>query len=138
MGASPSLLSWRWPWHVSGVWPCQSQPGTPKAGSPSKPDFLTKVIQTEVYDCIRKCAHISNDFPVQPARLSKRFNQRLPKRGPLPNQISFTKLYKLQSTAMMRKHVHISNDFPIQPAQPAQPVLYRILYYTVLHYIIPY
>ena len=65
---SPSLLSWRWPWNVSGFWPCQSLPGTPKAGSPSKPDFLTKVIQIAVYDCIRKCAQISNDFTVQPAQ----------------------------------------------------------------------
>ena len=66
--ASPSLLSWRWPWNVAGFWPCQSQPGTCKAGSPSKQDFLTKAIQTTVYDCIRKCVHVSNDFPVQPAQ----------------------------------------------------------------------
>ena len=69
--ASPFLLSWRWPWNVAGFWPCQSQPGACKAGSPSKPDFLTKAIQTTVNDCIRKCAHISNDFPVQPAQPSQ-------------------------------------------------------------------
>ena len=44
-----------------------AHPWIPKAGSPSKPDFLIKFIQTVVYGCIRKCAHNFYDFPGQRA-----------------------------------------------------------------------
>ena len=45
-----------------------AHPWIPKAGSPSKPDFLIKFIQTVVYGCIRKCAHNFYDFPGQRAQ----------------------------------------------------------------------
>ena len=56
--------------------------------STSKPNFLPKVIRAAVNGCIRNCDHICYDFQ------SRQPSEVLPKRGPLPSQISLPKLYR--------------------------------------------
>jgi len=81
----------------------------------SKLDLLTKVIQTVVYDCIRNCAHISNEFPVQPAKPGT------PKAGSPSILGLLAKVIQTVVYGCIRKCARISNEFPVTPAQPAQP-----------------
>ena len=95
----------------------------------SKLDLLTKVIQTVVYDCIRNCAHISNEFPVQPAKPGT------PKAGSPSILGLLAKVIQTVVYGCIRKCAHNFDDFPgqrpqhdkqpSQPRQVAQPACQR-------------